>query len=882
MSAWWASVWSSFLTFLEIIGLREDRSASNELLLSVFKLRYREFRDLLTANNELLEIISDLEVLLRGDKPFGIALLRKKAIQAYACTHRMVECLQTISENRYPELERALERVEPCLVDLFSSERDPVNVSEWIVPLDRADRSKADHVGNKMANLAEIHVRLGLPTPNGFCITAAACRHFIEASGVADLIDERLGLADPENVDHASQAIREAILAAPISTDLSEALLAAYDALAAENVAPENVAILRVALRSSSAHEDSQASFAGQYATVLNVTREKLLYGYKQVVASFFTPRAIFYRRYLGVPDEEMDMGVGCVAMIDALASGVAFSRDPVDVDQDHVVIHAVWGLGPTLADGRADPDVYLVERVGRMPRIEVHVVRKKMELVADALGGVREVEVPEAAQDTPCLEPDEIRTLARWVLALEKHFEAPQDVEWALDHQRRLFLLQSRLLRQVSTPEAVDAPPVVDKQLLVDGGLIASPGVGHGPAVHMRVGDDLSRFPKGGVLVARNSSPEFVQIMDRAAAIVTDVGSTIGHMASLAREFHVPTLLGTRTATKVIPEGEEVTVDANWGRVYLGRVWELVADAPVTNVFMRGLPVFATLDKLADCIVPLNLTNPRSPDFAPENCQTLHDIARFAHERALPEMFGIGLLIDDFRSEAVMLDIFLPVDLYIIDLGGALDVPSGARRVKRSQIKSYPLAQLVRGMLHPGIPRFGPRAIDARGFASLIMRQALRNPYQERTFHDPCYAIASDRYLNFTARVGYHFSALDTYCGQSVSKNYISFMFAGGAADYSRRARRAQAIAEILEAIGFQVDLKKDRVDARITKREHDEIGHALEMVGRMFQFTRQMDVAMSSDSSVATLRDAFLSGNYSLDPNFKPPAQSTQSSAL
>lgn len=871
-----ATLWSGLLTFLEIIGLREDRSASNELLLSLFKLRYREFRDLLTANNELLEIIADLETLLRGDKPFGLALLRKKAIQAYACTRRMVESLQTISEDRYPEIEQALERIEPCLADLFA-DRDSCEVREWVLPLGRVDRSFADHVGSKMANLADIRNHLGLPTPDGFCITTAACRHFIEASGIADLIDERLGLAEPESVDEASEAIREAILVAPIGDDLSGALLRAYDALAdANGRAP------KVALRSSSAHEDTQASFAGQYTTVLNVTRDGLLDAYRQVVASFFTPRAIFYRRHLGVSDDEMDMGVGCVVMVDALASGVAFSRDPVDVDRDRVVIHAVWGLGPTLADGRADPDVYLVERVARMPQIEIRTVRKKMELVADAQGGVREVEVPEAAQDAPCLEPYEIRLLARWVLSLERHFEAPQDVEWVLDHQRRLYLLQSRPLRQVSTPEPIDASPSVGRELLVEGGLIASPGIGYGPAVHMRSGDDLSRFPKGGVLVAPNSSPEFVQIMDRAAAIVTDVGSTIGHMASLAREFHVPTLLGTRMATRVIPEGEAVTVDAIWGRVFRGHAWELVTDAPVVNAFMQRLPVFTVLERLADCVVPLNLVNPRSPDFTPANCQTLHDIARFVHERSFTEMFGIGLLIDDFRSEAVQLDVFLPIDLYIIDLGGALGVTPGARKVKRTQIKSYPLAQLVNGMLHPGIPRYGPRAIDAKGLTSLIMRQALRNPYQERTFHDPCYAIASDRYLNFTARVGYHFSALDTYCGQSVSKNYISFMFAGGAADFDRRVRRARAIAEILEAIGFQVDLKKDRVDARITKREHDEIGHALEMVGRMFQFTRQMDVAMTSDSSVATLRDAFLAGNYRLDPNFKPPVQSTKASAL
>ena len=875
MKRWLSKLWSWLLGFAEIIGLREDRTSDNVALLSLFKLRYHEFRDLLTANNELLETIVDLEVLLRGDKMFGLALLKTKAVQAYASTRRMVESLQVISDNRYPSLVDALERVEPCLIDLLG-EKDTARAEDWIVPLTAADRTFADRVGNKMANLAEIHNRLDLPTPNGFCITAAASRYLIEAADVVEVIDARLGLAEPGGYEEASQAIRDAILKAPVPDDLAAALLAAYDDLGyGKDPTP------RVALRSSSVSEDTQASFAGQYATVLNVVRANILDAYREVVASFFTPTAIFYRRHLGLPDDEIDMGVGCVVMVDALASGVAFSRDPVEVERDHVVIHAVWGLGPTLADGKANPDVYLVERTGRNPHIEVRAARKLTELVGDPSGTVHESPVPEAAQDCPCLEPAEIRTLAKWVAQLEDHFGSPQDVEWALDRRRRLYLLQSRPIRRVLPPETLDMPPRIDKQLLVQGGVIASPGVGAGPAIHMRTGDDLSTFPKGGVLVAPFSSPEFVQIMDRAAAVVTDTGSTIGHMASLAREFQVPTLLGTGRATRLIPEGEVVTVDAIWGRVFRGHAWELLTDVPVINAFMKGQPEYEVLEKLADCIIPLNLTDTRSPAFSPQNCRTLHDIARFVHERSFAEMFGIGMLIDDFRSEAVLLDIFLPIDLYIIDLGGAINAPAGSRKVKRSQITSYPLSRLVNGMLDPRLPRYGPRHLDTRGFASLMMRQALRNPYQDRTFQDPSYALASDRYLNFTARVGYHFSALDTYCGQSVGKNYITFRFAGGAADVVRRSRRARAIAEILEALGFRVELKMDRVDARLTKREHDQIGDTLEMMGRMFQFTRQMDVAMSSDTSVATLRDAFLDGNYALDPHFVAPTASERTAA-
>jgi pyruvate,water dikinase len=175
--------------------------------------------------------------------------------------------------------------------------------------------------------------------------------------------------------------------------------------------------------------------------------------------------------------------------------------------------------------------------------------------------------------------------------------------------------------------------------------------------------------------------------------------------------------------------------------------------------------------------------------------------------------------------------------------------------------------------MLHEGIPRFGPRPMDARGFVGVMMRHALTSPEEERTFHDPSFAIVSDRYLNFTSRVGYHFSALDTYCGDTVSKNYISFRFKGGAAEYVRRSRRVRAISEILLELGFTVDVKGDLFYARMQKYDREQIGQGLEVLGRLFQFSRQLDLAMISEQMVGFVRDSYLAGNYTLDPDFPLP---------
>jgi pyruvate,water dikinase len=264
---------------------------------------------------------------------------------------------------------------------------------------------------------------------------------------------------------------------------------------------------------------------------------------------------------------------------------------------------------------------------------------------------------------------------------------------------------------------------------------------------------------------------------------------------------------------------------------------------------------------------VPLRLTDPRAPEFRAESCTTLHDITRYVHERSYEEMFRLGESLGDLRSAAFFLDVFLPVDLYIVDLGGGIADGARESRVKPADVVSVPLAALLRGMLHPKIPRWGARPMDVGGFASVVFQHALSSPEQERTFRDPSYALVSDRYLNYAARVGYHFSIVDAYCGDTTNKNYIHLLFRGGAADSVRRGRRARAIALILKEWGLSVELRGDSTTGRIHKMPREETARLLDQVGRLLQFMRQMDVAMTSESAVEQVKDAFLRGDYALE---------------
>jgi pyruvate,water dikinase len=349
--------------------------------------------------------------------------------------------------------------------------------------------------------------------------------------------------------------------------------------------------------------------------------------------------------------------------------------------------------------------------------------------------------------------------------------------------------------------------------------------------------------------------------------------------MATLARELRVPALLGTGTATRDIPVGALVTVDAGAGFVYLGKVPGLTAAATVpdgeaaADQPLRPTAASVLLTQVAERIVPLNLIDARSREFTPEGCRTLHDLTRFVHEKSYAEMFRMGERLGDARAGSFLLDVFLPIDLYIIDLGGGVSAPATGLKVKPAQITSRPLAALLTGMLDKRLPRFGPRPIDVGGLFSVIVRHAMSNPEADQTFRDPCYAIVSDAYLNYTARVGYHFGAVDSYCSPSPNRNYVSFRFKGGAADWTRRGRRARSIAGVLREHGFSVEVKGDQVAARLGKASGEEIALKLEMLGRLLQFFRQMDASMATDEAVQQFQDAFLADDFRLEGGDRNP---------
>ena len=855
--------------FRAVFGKR--RAGADDLAMQeAFRKKYKHFQEVLESNAELLKIVSDMEFKLQGDVTFGMSYVRTQATRAVFHALRMAGSFESLSGKPNPGLRAKVEEIQERIKAELESRKE-AEQGDRILPYAEVTREMVDAVGGKSANLGEVRNRVGLPVPRGFAITTSAFRHFFGQAGLWEEI-KRIKLAIvPEvqgSLEEASEEIQRAILNAAMPPDLEREIVSAHADLAREcGVGPDG---LRVALRSSALGEDSELSFAGQYLSVLNVPSQRVLTNYRYVLASLYTPRAISYRLLKGFVDEDMAMSVACLEMIDSVASGVMYTRHPFNAGDERILINAVWGLGPYAVDGIIQPDSLHVRR-DTLAVEDERIAQKPVRLVCAPAGTLVEEPVPQEQQGRPCLSADQVAVLGGYALRLEQHYGTAQDIEWALTPGNELLVLQSRPLGLAQGAQGVPAgmPAIEGRAILAQGGEVAQPGVGAGPVFVVSSDDDLSGFPEGGVLVARHSSPKYMLIMDKAQAILTDSGSITGHMASLSREFRVPTILGLGSATRDLAPGAPVTVDAYTGKVYAGLVDELLAFKAVKANLMAGTPVFEVLTRVARHIIPLRLTDPKAPDFRVRGCATVHDVMRLLHERCYGEMFTLSDMASGESGVAMRLRAQTGLDLHVIDLGGGVreDIARG-RDLRPEDVVSRPFNALLGGLLLDQAQLTTPRPVQVKGLLSVMGQQMISNPGADgQRFGDRSYAIISDKYLNFSSRVGYHYGVLDCYCGRTVNKNYITFSFKGGAADDQKRARRARAIGLILEANGFSVDLVADRVVGRLQKRDTEETLEKLWLMGKLLQFTRQTDMLMVDEKSVQALADCFLSGRYVLD---------------
>ncbi|HEY9072980.1 MAG TPA: PEP-utilizing enzyme, partial [Desulfobaccales bacterium] len=381
----------------------------------------------------------------------------------------------------------------------------------------------------------------------------------------------------------------------------------------------------------------------------------------------------------------------------------------------------------------------------------------------------------------------------------------------------------------------------------------------------HFLYDEDVAGIPPGAVVVARQPSARLVLAMDRIAAIITEVGSPTDHMTILAREFRIPTLVDVGGATKVLQSDQLVTVDADAALIYPGLIPELLQRRLEPDEEWRNDPVFLKLRRILKSVSRLHLLDPDSPDFQAANCRTLHDLTRFCHEKAMDAMFipDMEKALESHQVSRLKTD--LPLNLFILDLGGGLKV-TGQEQVTEDDIVSRPFKALLRGFHHPGVTWAGQVAPDFRGFISVFANTMYDTAKAERGLGGKSFAIVTENYLNFNSRIGYHFGIVDAFISAEKNDNYISFQFKGGAAQIDRRERRARLVKQLLDDLGFKAQTKGDLVQGRLVKLSQLETEGIMEMAGLLMAFCRQLDLALSSDNVLERCLQAFKKEDYSL----------------
>jgi pyruvate,water dikinase len=827
---------------------------------TVLKEKYVAFKSLLAHDKRAHELMAELEEIYYHEELRDFTAIEKLCAQLSRHVAGIVDDLSHVCPSCYPDLLYFYKKIDAYVRFMTTPENILVG-PPFVLNLDETGAQDLHLVGGKALNLAIVKNTLGLPVPDGFTITTNAYHHFIEHNGLREKIDDRLACIDighTASLDALSAEIQELIMAARLPLKIEKAVAAFFHAITGRDQG-----VARVAMRSSAVGEDSQASFAGQYLSVLNIKREDLGRTYKKIIAGKYSSEAIYYRVRYGLVDIETPMAVLVLKMVDAMTSGVMYTAEDGDSESGNMKIHAIRGLGERLVSGQTSADIFTIAKrppsriVAKQPAANLaHMIYESERTASPAF---EEKKLP-----TFCIDNAAALKLAQWGRAIEEYFQKPQDVEWAFDRVGNGHILQSRPLNAgIAGANRLNCEfEDVQHERLLQGGERAASGIGAGVVYNVKNESTLQAVPDQAVLVARSALPQYVKVIDRLSAVVTDLGSSAGHFASVAREFGIPTLVNMGDASKVLKHGQTVTVHADGRSVYAGSVTELL-ESPCARINpIVDSPFMRKLRYVMEFVSTLELVDPEDRSFTPQRCRSLHDIIRFAHEKAVQEMFHISDNRLRKLSFAKQLESAIPMQFYILDVGGGLKESAQAQKTVRIEdVRNKAMKALWTGLTHPDIQWGAFQHFDWEAHDRIVMSGGIASP---KATMFASHAVISNDYMNLNLRFGYHFVIVDALCGTETADNTILFRFSGGGAELKLRMLRADFLYKILDRLGFNVTVKSDLVDGQLQGADLNTTLQRLDMLGRLLGATRLMDMYLKDAAATEGLVDDFMQGRY------------------
>ena len=792
------------------------------------RARHEALRDLLDRNGHLLELLAEIQLDLRLLVP-GDPVVRTRTRRLLEATLLQSQTLNILSSDRHRKLYGVLDGIETEIRRVLGEGRRRLHGDPVVVPLSACHPGEQVLVGGKAARLGALQKRLPDRVPGGFVVTTAAeARLLAHGQTGARLRELMKGLdlaTDDARLGALAAEARALVLEAPIPEEIDGAIRGQASRAPGKG---------SWAVRSSAVGEDGPFSFAGQFETLLNVPEAELVPAWRQVVAGNFSEHVFRYRFACGLFELTTPMAVLLMPMVPARSAGVLYTRDPAQPGEERMLLGAVRGLAPDLVAGRADPETTVVSR-------------ESLEVVD---GG------------TSILSAEEVSGLAGLGLGAETVFGEALDVEWAIDEEGDPWLLQARPL--VSGPSTGGQVPGPASGCLARGGATVvggrAVGVVSGPEAVARA--EPATGPT--ILVVPQAAPELGYLLPRVDGLVAEHGSVAGHLAALAREFGIPSVFGLPEATSQLRHDATVSLDATRCQVYPGEAWP--AEEQESRRRTRALRSGAR-SPLHRLVLHLSLTDPQAPSFRPRGCRSLHDIVRFCHERGVAALFEEG----GWRNEGArsgarrLTGAPLPDGAWVLDVGGGLaSGEADGRDVQPEQVHSRPFQALWRGMTAPGVAWSGRRQVDLRGFASVVSSSLTEADHGAERLGGAAYLVVAAGYVNFNARLAYHYAMIDSVVGEAPESNDVSFRFWGGGASRGQRNLRARFLAEVLQQSRFAVECRGDLVTARLRRYPAAPSEAALETLGRLMGCARQLDMLLHSEAAVADFVEHFLAGRY------------------
>ncbi len=796
--------------------------------------RYITFQKLLEHDRRCHRLLARLEDIYYSTRPVDINQIRAVYHELAADVAAMLACLSKLAPGQYKNLADYYKKFDfYARFALAPSKCD--TTPPFIMPID-ASYPDDRRTGGKGWHLSHLSRELKLPVPAGFIISTSAFNAFLEENKLRPEIDRQLAQIDIgslTSLQEAADTITGYINAARMPAGVKKAIDLATGRLAAEY--PGRT----FAVRSSAVGEDSSLSFAGQYCSLLNVDQAELLTAYRRVLTSKYTPEAILYRIINGLDDEETPMAVIVLVMVEARISGVIATGNPADPSDITTLVHSVSGLGDNLMGGRATPSTQEIKNVA----------------------GKRIITRYSPGQEENELSDTQLYQLAGWAAKIAEYYQEPQEIEWSCDIDNTTYLLQSRRLQLKEDKPAAEAPDLSQLSLFFQGGATAAPGICCGPLCHLPSADRLDTIPAGAILLCEVTPPSLVTVLPRLSGVIARFGSTADHFSSVAREFGIPVLVQTDTGCQQLKEGEPLTLWAEKKSVYRGTA-VLCEKSDDVQQRKRETPLYRTLKMVIDFTSPLALVDPSSADFRPDKCRSLHDILRFTHEKAVQAMFFQSADSLMRKPKGAQLQSEIPLQMHIIDVGGGLaENVAGKERITPADVHCLPLLALWQGLANEGVNWRDRAHFDWQSYDSIALAGGVATKSDSAL---ASFCLISREYLNVNMRFGYHFTLLDSLCGDTPEENYILIRFAGGGGSSLGKDLRLALIAKILNKLNFTTEQTGELLDARLMRYDKETTADRLDQVGRLLGAVRLLDMVMTSEDMVDSMAEAFFQGKY------------------